>query len=110
MTSNYADIAKEYGALVESVDGFSQAIELLNSKRVEVTINDRLTVLDFINKRPDAKVHIVDRQEEAAQSGLLFRKGNEELVQAVNEALQEMFDDGTYLEISEKWFGEDVSN
>lgn len=110
MTSNYADIAREYGAEIVSVDGFNQAVELLNSKRVDVTINDRLSVLDFLTKRPDAKVIIVARQAEAAQSGLMFRKGNAELVQAVNEALQEMFEDGTYLEISEKWFGEDVSN
>lgn len=109
MTSNYADIARDYGAEVISVEGFNQAVELLNSKRVDVTINDRLSVLDFLNKRPDANVHIVDRADEAAQSGMMFRKGNEELVEAVNEALQEMFDDGTYLEIAEKWFGEDVS-
>lgn len=109
MTSNYADIAREYEAEIVSVDGFNQAIELINSKRVDVTINDRLSVLDFLNKRPDAKVQIVARQEQAAQSGFMFRKGNEELVEAVDQALADMFADGTYLEISEKWFGEDVS-
>lgn len=109
LTSNYANIAKEYGATIQSVVGFNDAVELLNSKRVDATINDRLSVLDFLTKRPDAKVHIIDRQEEASQSGMMFRKENEELVEAVNDAIQEMFEDGTYLEISEKWFGEDVS-
>ncbi|WP_202081710.1 amino acid ABC transporter substrate-binding protein [Caldalkalibacillus salinus] len=110
MTSNFADIAKAYGADIESVEGFNQAVELLVTKRVDVTINDRLSVLDFLNEREDAPVHIVAREEEASQSGLMFRQnGTEELVEAVNQALEDMMEDGTYLEISEKWFGEDVS-
>ena len=38
----------------------------------------------------------------------MFRKGSETLVEEVNKALNGMIDDGTYLKISEKWFGEDV--
>jgi cystine transport system substrate-binding protein len=109
LTSNYADIARENGAEIEGVEGFNQAIELLNSKRVDVTINDKLSVLDFLKQKPDADIKIVATAEDAAQSGLMFRKGNESLVEAVNKALAEMKEDGTYLEISEKWFGEDVS-
>lgn len=108
LTSNYGEIAKSHGAELVSVDGFMQAIELLNSKRVDVTINDKLSVLDFKNQKPDAKVKIVAEAEDAAQSGLMFRKGNETLVGAVNEALNEMIEDGTYESISDKWFGENV--
>ena len=46
--------------------------------------------------------------EEASQSGFMFRKGNETLVEAVNKALKDMIEDGTYEKISEKWFGENV--
>ncbi|MYL71400.1 transporter substrate-binding domain-containing protein [Halobacillus litoralis] len=109
MTSNYADIARDNGAEITSVEGFNESMQLLATKRVEATVNDRLSVLDYLNNREDAPVKIAARQDDASQSGLLFRQGNEDLVKAVNEALQEMKDDGTYLEISEKWFGEDVS-
>lgn len=108
LTSNYADIASSYGAELVSVDGFNQAIELLNSKRVDVTINDNLSVLDFLKQKPDAAIQIVDKADDAAQSGLMFRQENETLVTAVNDALAEMIEDGTYDEISEKWFGENV--
>ncbi|MGG0719934.1 amino acid ABC transporter substrate-binding protein [Robertmurraya massiliosenegalensis] len=108
LTSNYADIAKQYGAEIVGVEGFNQAIELLNSGRVDVTINDKLTVLDFLKQRPDAKVKIAAESEDASQSGLMFRKGSDTLVEEANKALQGMIDDGTYLEISEKWFGENV--
>lgn len=108
LTSNYADIAKQYGAEIVGVEGFNQAIELLNSGRIDVTINDKLTVLDFLKQRPDAKVKIAAESEDASQSGLMFRKGSDTLVEDANKALQGMIDDGTYLEISEKWFGENV--
>ncbi len=108
LTSNYAEMATSYGAELESVEGFNQAIELLVSGRVDATINDNLTVLDFQNQRPDAGIKVVDESGDAAQSALLFRKGNGTFVEAANEALAEMIEDGTYEEISNKWFGENV--
>lgn len=108
LTSNYGEMAKSYGAELVGVDGFIQAIELLNSNRVDATINDKLTVLDFQKQKPDAKIQVVAEADDAAQSGLMFRKGSETLVEAVNEALNAMVEDGTYEEISDKWFGENV--
>lgn len=108
LTSNYAETARSYGAEIEGVEGFNQAIELLNSGRVEATVNDNLTVLDFLNQRPDANIEIVDEAEDAAQSALLFRKGSGAIVEEANKALAEMIEDGTYDEISERWFGENV--
>jgi L-cystine transport system substrate-binding protein len=108
LTSNYADIAKENGAELVGVEGFNQAVELLISGRADATVNDKLSFLDFKKQKPDAPVKIAATSDDASQSGLMFRKGNETLVEEVNEALQSMIDDGTYLEISKKWFGEDV--
>ncbi|MNR30360.1 Cystine-binding periplasmic protein precursor [compost metagenome] len=51
----------------------------------------------------------MDEIAEGSQSAAVFLKGNDELVQAVNEALSGMKADGTYLSISEKYFGADVS-
>ncbi|MDQ0428252.1 cystine transport system substrate-binding protein [Planomicrobium stackebrandtii] len=108
LTSNYAETATSFGAELEGVEGFNQAIELLNSGRVDATVNDNLTVLDFLNQRPDAQVKVVDESEDAAQSGLLFRQDSGAIVDEVNQALADMIEDGTYDEISEKWFGENV--
>lgn len=108
MTSNYADIAKSFGAEITGVEGFNQAVELINSKRVDVTVNDKLSFLDFKKQKPDAAVKVVDTSDDASQSGLMFRKGSESLIEEVNKALADMIVDGSYLEISEKWFGEDV--
>ncbi len=108
LTSNYAETAKSFGAEIEGVEGFNQAIELLNSGRVDATVNDNLTVLDFLKQRPEANIEVVAKADDAAQSALLFRKGSETMIEEVNKALSEMIEDGTYEEISNKWFGENV--
>ncbi|MFL6558446.1 MAG: amino acid ABC transporter substrate-binding protein [Bacillus sp. (in: firmicutes)] len=108
MTSNYADMAKKYGAKIVGVDGFQQAVELLAQKRVDVTINDKLSFLDYKKQKPDAPIKIVATADDASSSGFMFRKKNETLVDEVNKALKEIVDDGTYKKISEKWFGVDV--
>lgn len=110
LTSNWTDIARELGAEIVATDGFNQAIELLANKRIDVTINDGLSILDYLQQHPDAPVKIVAKHEEQSKSGVTFRKGNRDLVEAVNKALDEMKADGTYQKISEKWFGTDVSN
>ncbi|KFN04422.1 amino acid ABC transporter substrate-binding protein [Bacillus clarus] len=109
LTSNYADIAKKNGAEIVSVEGFSQAAELLNTGRVDFTINDKLSVLNYLETKKDAKIKIVDTEKEASQSGFLFRKGSDKLVQEVDKALEDMKKDGTYDKITKKWFGENVS-
>ncbi len=108
LTSNYADMAKKYGANLVGVDGFQQAAELLAQKRVDVTINDKIAYLDYKKQKPDAPVKIVATSEDASTSGFMFRKKSDSLVDAVNKALKEIVEDGTYQKISKKWFGENV--
>ncbi|MFX3624174.1 MAG: amino acid ABC transporter substrate-binding protein [Ectobacillus sp.] len=108
LTSNYSDMAKKYGAEIVGVEGFNQAVELLSSGRVDLTINDRLSVLNYLATKKDAKIKIVDTEEEAAESGFMFRKGSDKLVAEVNKALDDMMKDGTYDKIAMKWFGENV--
>lgn len=108
LTSNFADLAKKYGAKIVGVDGFEQSIELLAQKRVDVTINDKIAFLDYTKQQPDAPVKIAATSPDASQSGFMFRKGSNTLVDAVNKALKDMIADGTYKKISEKWFGQDV--
>ena len=108
LTSNYGDMAKKYGAKLVGVDGFQQAVELLAQKRVDVTINDKLSFLDYKKQKPDAPIKVVATANDASSSGFMFRKKSDTLVDEVNKALKEIVDDGTYKKISEKWFGEDV--
>lgn len=109
LTSNLTDIARENGAEIVATDGFNQAMDLLLSGRIDATINDGLSFLDLKKQKPDVKIKVVDEIAEGSQSAAVFLKGNDELIKAVNDALAEMKSDGTYLKISEKYFGTDVS-
>ncbi|MGF6753723.1 amino acid ABC transporter substrate-binding protein [Paraburkholderia sp. GAS334] len=111
LTSNFGKMAAAHGAEVVPVQGFNESIDLLTSGRVDATVNDSLSYLDFKKHKPDAKVKIaaLDESSESDQSGVLIRKGNPELQAAINKALADMKADGTYDKISNKYFGKDVS-
>ncbi|QGQ93917.1 amino acid ABC transporter substrate-binding protein [Paenibacillus psychroresistens] len=109
LTSNLADIATANGATIVQTDGFNQAIDLLSSKRIDATINDSLSYLDLLKQKPDAPIKVVAETDVATPCAILINKGNQDLVDAVNKALADMKADGTYLKISEKYFGADVS-
>jgi cystine transport system substrate-binding protein len=109
LTSNFGKLAESYGATVIQGDGFNQAIDLLTSKRIDATINDSLSYLDYVKQQPDSDIKVVAEQNTKDEQAILFNKGNKELVDAVNKALTDMKNDGTYLKISEKYFGQDVS-
>ncbi|MGC5076033.1 amino acid ABC transporter substrate-binding protein [Agrococcus sp. DT81.2] len=110
LTSNWAEVATDAGADVEEVEGFAQAAELLRTGRVDATINDRLTYLDYVQSQ-GGETGLVDvaETEETSENALAFRAGSESLVTAVDEALAALAADGTLAEISERYFGEDVS-
>ena len=55
------------------------------------------------------KYVILDETLSSEEYGIGFKKGNEELRDKVQGALDEMAADGTMAEISEKWFGRDVT-
>jgi cystine transport system substrate-binding protein len=108
-TSNFAEIATSAGATIEAVEGFTQAITLLKQGRVDVTVNDSLAFLEYQNTTDDQDVKIAAEIDEQSQSAFAFRKDETDLQTKVNEALESLRADGTLAEISEKYFGEDVS-
>lgn len=110
LTSNYAQIARQYGANLISTDGFNQSIDLVVQGRADATVNDKLSFLDFKKHRPDAPVKIVASEDNASASAVLLRKDESTLQTAINDALVAIKKDGTYEKISEKYFGEDVSH
>ncbi len=109
LTSNFGKLAESYGAELVPTEGFDQSIALVLQGRADATINDSLSFFDFKTQQPDAQVKVAATAPDADFSGVLLAKGKPELLAAINEALAAIKADGTYAEISEKYFGEDVS-
>ncbi|MDN4612163.1 amino acid ABC transporter substrate-binding protein [Arthrobacter burdickii] len=109
LTSNWYELAQEAGANVEPVEGWAQSITLLEQGRVDATINDELTYLDYQKTNNNEGIKIAATTDETSESAVAVTKGSTELVDAINSALGELRADGTLAEISEKYFGSDVS-
>ncbi|MFF2271959.1 amino acid ABC transporter substrate-binding protein [Agromyces sp. NPDC058136] len=108
LTSNFYQLAVDAGANVEAVEGWAQAVALLEQGRVDATVNDKLTYLDYIKQTPDAKLAVA-AETDPSKSALTFTKDKTALVKAVDEALAELREEGVLAELGEKYFGEDVS-
>src|SRR3712207_2369090 len=102
-------MAQKAGAQVQNVEGWAQAVTLLQQERVDATINDKLTYLDYEKTEGDTGLEIAVTTDEESKSAIAFRKGSDELVDAVDDALATLQENGTLAKISEKYFGEDVS-
>ena len=109
LTSSYHDQAVEAGANIEAVEGWAQSVALVEQGRVDATVNDKLTFLDYVNETGSDTVKIAAETEDVSQSGFAFRGGDVALAEAVTEALESLAADGTLTAISEKYFGADVS-
>ena len=68
---------------------------------------DRLAALELVGKAKDTAVsgEPFSRQE----AGIALRKGEPELLAAVNKAIEKLRADGTLKKISEKYFNADVT-
>ncbi len=111
ISSTYAQLAQSYGANVTGVDDLNQTFELLLTGRIDATLNAEVTYYDYMKAHPDANVKIAALTEDATEVAIPMRKGDETatLRAAIDKALQELSDEGKLTELSNKYFGTDIS-
>ncbi len=111
ISSTYAKVAEQYGANVTGVDDLNQTFELLLSGRIDATLNAEMTYYDYMKAHPDADIKIAVMTEDANKVAIPMRKGAETatLRSAIDQALKELSEDGTLTELSNKYFGTDIS-
>ena len=108
-SSNWRDLATESGATVEVIEGWAQSVALVEQGRVDATINDKLTFLDYEKNNDASSLKVAAETTEQSQSAFAFIKGSTALVTAVDEALATLAADGTLASISDTYFCADVS-
>lgn len=109
--STYADLAEQYGASVENVDTLAETIDMILSGRVDATLNAEVSFYDYLGEHPDADIKIVALTEEASKVSIPIRKdeSTKSLIEAINKAIEELSNDGTLTQLSNKYFGSDIS-
>ena len=100
------------GATVQGIDTLEETIQLLAAGRIDATLNADVSFYDYLNVHPDADFKIVAQTEDASHVAIPLRKGDNSatLLEAVNNAIDELRADGTLKELSEKYFGQDISS
>jgi cystine transport system substrate-binding protein len=109
LTSNWFTLATDSGATVQGVEGWAQSVALVEQGRVDATVNDKLTFLDYQKQTGAKGLKIAAETDDRSESAFAFAKGSGTLADAVSAALTDLSADGTLATISEKYFGTDVS-
>ena len=109
-TSNWAQVARDAGAKVQSVEGFAQAAALLKQGRVDAIVNDNIAVLDYLASTKSTDVRIAGNAgNEISRQALTFRKSDGALRDEADAALAKLQANGTLAKISKSYFDADVS-
>jgi polar amino acid transport system substrate-binding protein len=102
-----ADYAKKNidAKTVRTYDLIDDAFNALQTGQIEAVINDCPVSKYAERSKPDLKV--VARIETGENYGLVFAKGSDKLREAVNGAIDDVKQDGTFKRIFAKWIGTD---
>lgn len=108
--TTFADDAKKISGIkdVKTFEDDNQTLQELRSDRVQGVITGYFVAVNAAKEFP-SDFKLAGPRLRAEEIAVAIRKGNPRFVEAVNKALKEMREDGTYARISEKWFGRDIS-
>ena len=101
------DLANTFGQLLTTPD-YNTAFMDLEQGAVDAVAMD-VIVAGYQIKQRNADFKILDDSLSEEEYGIGFKKGNTELRDKVQGALEEMAADGTLAKISDEWFGGDVT-
>lgn len=98
---NFGDVVAE----VRIFEDTPSALSDLEAGRIQAALIDFPVAAFAAETEFEGVLEVVERFTTDEQYGIGVAQDNQELLDAINEALAEMRADGTYDEIFEKWFG-----
>lgn len=111
IASTYMNLAEDYGATCYGVDTLDETLTMVLQGRVDATLNAIVSYTDYMAQHPDANLKVVATTEDASNVSIPMRKGEEtaSLMEAINQAIAELHEEGVISGLSLKYFGEDIS-
>ena len=100
--------AREKGYNISTYKGLPELLLELENGRVDAIVNDSIAAILAMGEKGQEFEMFADPTTEPFGAGIAIREGNPELAAAMQEALDAMMDDGTYLAIAEEWIGADI--
>lgn len=110
MGTTYMEAAQKIPGIkeVRTYQRDPDALQDLLAGRIDAWITDRFVAKEAIKERKLENTLQVGELVFQERVAMAVAKGNKGLLDALNRALAELMQDGTYARISQKWFGEDV--
>ncbi|TGU85943.1 transporter substrate-binding domain-containing protein, partial [Mesorhizobium sp. M00.F.Ca.ET.186.01.1.1] len=105
--TTHEKMAREYTDNIKTYDSDVTALRALEQGKHDVVITD--SVVGEIAIGQGLKIKKSGAPLSEVQHGIAVRKGNTELLNKINEVLKQMHEDGTYKQLSEKYFQRDIS-
>jgi len=98
------------GWKIKTYKGLPELFLELENKRIDAIVIDSIPGLLAIKKtgKPIKKMDLPEIEGGDVNIGIAIRKNNPELKAAMQKALDDMMDDGTYAKISDEWIGSDI--
>lgn len=100
--------AREQGYSIRTYKGLPELLLELDNGRVDVIVNDSIAAILAMKETGQPYVMLDDLETDVIGAGIAIREGNPALAAEMQAALDAMMEDGTYLEIAEKWVGGDI--
>ena len=97
-------IESKVKTVTEFADNVLALVDLKTGRLDAVVIDE--VVIDYYMSKEEGTFKILEESLAPEEYGIGVKKGNEELLDKLQAALDELNEDGTAATISEKWFGE----
>jgi len=104
-TGQFAAERIEGVARIDHYPTMPEAFLALRLGRADAAVADELVALEEARANPGV-LKVVGKPFTVEYYGIAMRKGQDQLLRAINRALAQIKADGTYDELYEKWFGD----
>lgn len=89
---------------------FTQALIDLKNDRIDGLLIDKVYANYYLEQEGELdNYNIISSEFDGEDFAVGARKADKTLVKKINQAFKKLYQDGTFQEISNKWFGEDVA-
>jgi polar amino acid transport system substrate-binding protein len=110
LATSYFDAAKKIAGVkeVKTYKADPEVFSALKAKKIDAWISDKFTILETLNKNPDAGI-VAGEQVFVERVSLIMRRNNKEFMDKINQGLADLAKDGTLKALSEKYFKSDIN-
>ena len=109
-TTAYLDILEDAGASLVQISTAEEAVSLIESGRADFTTFNSVVFNEYLQQHPDANLKVAFVIPDVVDTyAVPVKKGETALYDAIQQAIDELKEDGTLSKLSEDYFGTDFT-